>query len=239
VERLEAAYEHEEGPLNPGYFYVPSTEWTGRDLESDWTDHAPPEERSIRRAAIDATLALRRAVDEGIEAVKCVASCMDGPHESVDRRWTTRTIGELRRLRGAINRGHAPDVVPSALPMIRAGVPEALREASILVAARMEEVKSAMMAGVRPPTDESGPVRKPGGWTKKELIEEADKDVLSATVFGRIRNDAGLAPGERGGKGQQRRFSKSDVRKLIKAVEAGTYRAKKEIAKAWRELIAK
>jgi hypothetical protein len=153
VERLEAAYEHEEGPLNPGYFYVPSTELTGRDLEPDWTDHAPPEERRIRKAAIDATLALRRAVDEAIEAVTFVASCMDGLHESVDRRWTTRTIGELRRLRGAVNRGHAPDVVPSALPMIRAGVPETLREASMLVAARMEEVKSAILAGVRTAKD--------------------------------------------------------------------------------------
>jgi hypothetical protein len=87
--------------------------------------------------------------------------------------------------------------------------------------------------------ENTGHVSKPGGLTRKELIEEAGDDVLSATVFDRIRKAAGLPPGERGGKGQQRRFSNSDVRKLIKAVEAGTYRAKKDIAAAWRQLSAK
>jgi hypothetical protein len=79
-----------------------------------------------------------------------------------------------------------------------------------------------------------GTPRKPGGWTKKELMDQAD---VSATVFDRIRKAASVKPSEKGGRGTQRRFSNAELRKLIAAVEAGTHRRKREIVKDWSELL--
>jgi hypothetical protein len=150
VERLEARYARAENP-NPEYFYVPTDldgTW-GRTLDPLWKDHAPERERRPRREAIDATLALRAAVDSAMEAVAGIAAEIDGGSQSVDQRWTTRTIGHLRELRGAIVQGHGYDAIPSALPMIRAGVPAAMREHARHVSQRMEEVKSAIVAGIK------------------------------------------------------------------------------------------
>jgi hypothetical protein len=150
TERLEAAYAG-ESPVNPDDFYVASTMQTGEALEDpDWQDTAPPGKHRVRRNAIDAVLALRAAVDAAITEVPGIADLMDSLQESVDRRWTTRMIGQLRVLRGAILRGHGLDACPSAMPMIRAGVPEAVRKAAQSIAERMEEVKSAILAGVQP-----------------------------------------------------------------------------------------
>lgn len=136
------------------YFQVPTVydNIRGRTLDPNWKDHAPAPERGPRRAAIDATLALRADVDRAVEAVAAVATYMDSEAESVDQRWTTRTIGHLRRLRGAILRGFGPDAYPSALPVIRAGVPDALSEHAAHVAERREELKSAILAGTKPRT---------------------------------------------------------------------------------------
>jgi hypothetical protein len=150
TEQLEEQYAATEGQFNSGYFYAECTDITGRELDPKWTDHAPTRERWFRRKAIDAALELRAAVDAAIESVAGIASYMDSSHESIDRRWTTRTVGLLRILRGAITRGHPPEYFVSALPMIRTGVPRALEEGSAEVERRMEEVKSAMMASVSP-----------------------------------------------------------------------------------------
>lgn len=153
VEQLEARYAKAENP-NPGYFYVPTDlhNTGGRTLDPAWTDHAPAHERRPRREAIDTTLALRAAVDSAMGAVSGIAAYMDSEAQSVDQRWTTRTIGYLRKLRGAILWGHGAEDFPSALPMIRAGVPDALREQAGHVMDRMEEVKSAIVAGTKPRT---------------------------------------------------------------------------------------
>jgi hypothetical protein len=150
TEQLEEQYSATKGQLNSRYFYAECTDITGRELDPKWTDHAPTRERWSRRKAIDAALELRAAVDTAIESVAGIASYMDSSHESMDRRWSTRTVGQLRILRGAITRGHSPDFFVSGMPMIRAGVPKALEEASAEVERRMEDVKSAMMASVRP-----------------------------------------------------------------------------------------
>lgn len=156
VERLEAVYAKETQRIESGWFYVGSTEHTGRALlDPIDDDQFPPNERPPRRTAIENTLALRAAVDEAVEATKAAAPHMDSPYESVDRRWTHRTISQLRLLRGAILKGHSRDIYPSALPMIRAGVPEALRTHADEIAKRMEEVKSAILAGVQPQPKES------------------------------------------------------------------------------------
>jgi len=87
-------------------------------------------------------------------------------------------------------------------------------------------------------TDSSGKGRKPGGWTRKELVEQAQTTTsFSSTVFDRIRVSAGVKAAEKGGKGQHRRFSIGELRKLIKAVEAGTFRYRVEIGATWRELL--
>lgn len=148
VERLEKTYAVARQPPSRQELYVPSTFMTGRELEKGWTDDAPEGRRPTRQAAIHAALALRAAVDEAIEAVPPIAPSMDGPHDSADRRWSVRTIGELRQLRGAILQGWGPDPYPTALPMVGAGVPQLLRETASAVEARGEEVASAILAGV-------------------------------------------------------------------------------------------
>ncbi|MFN7439656.1 MAG: hypothetical protein ACK5TV_05650 [Phycisphaerales bacterium] len=153
VERLEARYA-KAGTPNPGYFYVPTdpdNTW-GRTLDPEWTDHAPSHERRPRREAIDAALALRAAVDSAMEAVSKVSAYMDSEAQPIEQRWTIRTIGHLRKLRGAIVLGFKAQARPTALPLIRAGVPDALRECARPVFQRMEEVKSAIVAGVQPRT---------------------------------------------------------------------------------------
>lgn len=81
-------------------------------------------------------------------------------------------------------------------------------------------------------------VYKPAGWTKKELVDEAKEQTsFSATVFDEIRKQTDVKAAEKGGKGQQRKYSKADLRKLIDAVEAGTFRYRVQIAAAWRGLL--
>lgn len=151
TETLESVYSTHKGPINPGYFRVASTMFTGRevdDLEGN-EKRIPHRERAARAEAIEAVLSLRAAIDHAIDLVGGVSKWMDSPHESIDRRWTTRTVEELRELRGAILRGHTVDAFPSALPMIRAKVPTALRKSARAVSKRMEEVKSAILLGVQ------------------------------------------------------------------------------------------
>lgn len=156
VERMESVYAGVEDPLNTSYFYVPSTIQTGRAIDEPLQeDQLRPSEQRARKAAIEAVLALRAAVDCAIELVGSMADLLDNPHESFERRWTIRTIEQLRLLRGTILIDHHPDAYPSALPMVRVGVPNALRDTSKLVWKRIEEVKSAIFAGMgstlRPP----------------------------------------------------------------------------------------
>jgi hypothetical protein len=274
VEQLEKACSKRPNGVNRDHFYVPSTMVTGRELhdlidDTEW----PPHERLARRAAIEAVLSLRAAIDEAILAVSSDGHVMDSPTDGPDRRWTVQTIGHLRKMRGAILRGHdATDAVPSALPMIRAGVPSALREHADAVAVRMEQLKSVLMAGPsskaaqssvseevvshlvemkkvlarlgehhpdQDSKDLSKPVAKPSGWTKGELVEQAklDEARFSPSAFDRIRKAAGVKPSPRGGKGQQRRFSLSELRKMILAVNKSTCRDKAKIIAAWKQLL--
>lgn len=151
VARLEEAYSGEITPPRE-LFYVPTEpdDTGGTRLAGDWTDSAPTVKRRFRRAAIDATFRLRMAVDSAIPAIANIADYMDGDTQAANRRWTVRTISRLRRLRGAILHGHILDAIPSALPTIGAGVPELMREHAAVLSRRMEEVKSAKFAGVRP-----------------------------------------------------------------------------------------
>jgi len=97
------------------------------------------------------------------------------------------------------------------------------------------------LAGSEP--EGSGVVPKPDGWTRAELIDQANHNddsgskTLSETTFDRIRDAAGIPAAKRGGAGAQRRFSVGCLRKLICATEKGTYRNRHRIAEAWRELL--
>ena len=85
----------------------------------------------------------------------------------------------------------------------------------------------------------SGAVSKPDGWTRGELIAQAEEfeAQCSASTFDNIRKAAEIQPAERGGAGAQRRFSVAELHKLIAAAENGNYRSGKQIAEAWRALL--
>lgn len=90
------------------------------------------------------------------------------------------------------------------------------------------------------PTDQrQGPVHKPDGWTKSELVAQVKdgKTTFGDSTFDRIRIAAGVPAAEKGGKGQQRRYTRGELRRLIKAVKTGRFRSRELIAKQWDELL--
>jgi len=93
--------------------------------------------------------------------------------------------------------------------------------------------------GIRPGGAVSS-VRKMDGWTRSELIAQATHDGAgcSPATFDRIRREAGIKPGKPDGRGQQRRFSHAELRRLIGTAESGTYRDGRKIAAALSELLA-
>jgi len=96
---------------------------------------------------------------------------------------------------------------------------------------------AAFLAKPPAPAASSGSVAKPDGWTRTELIAQAQASdaQCSASTFDSIRKAAGIPPAEQGGKGARRRFSNAQLRELITAAEAGKYRTGRTIADAWRE----
>jgi len=82
------------------------------------------------------------------------------------------------------------------------------------------------------------PIRKPDGWTAKELRDECTHNEVNVSEerFRLIRESAGLPASPSGGGGAQRRFGIRDVQKLAHAAETGTFRGGELIAAIWREL---
>jgi hypothetical protein len=188
TETLESVYSKHKGQINPGYFYVPSSLDTGREVDdlAGEEKRLPHRERAPRAEAIEAVLSLRAAIDHAIQLVAGVSNWMDSQYEAADRRWTTRSVEELRQLRGAILQGHTHDAFLSALPMIRAGVPKALRKAARAVAKRMEEVKSAILLGVHP--------QSPNSAMSPELLArlEAAEAKIAAVTDGVDRSEVAM-----------------------------------------------
>ncbi len=83
------------------------------------------------------------------------------------------------------------------------------------------------------------PAPQPDGWTKKTLVMQARtvRPKFAPRTFTRIRVAAELKPPSRGGVGQQHTYSRRDLRKLITALEEGTFHDNEAIASAWRELL--
>jgi hypothetical protein len=171
VRLLELSFAEMDDP-DPFDFYVPTDSpmglkvWTidgsGKPAATDQVGTAMKDnflarnprtlkgKANVRRDTVKAVLALRAIIDESIRVVGTVADLMDDPSKGVPDRWTAQAVGDLRKLRGAIIWGHPPDIVPSALPMIKRGVIERLRDCSEMVRGRMEAIKSAMAAGATP-----------------------------------------------------------------------------------------
>jgi len=104
------------------------------------------------------------------------------------------------------------------------------------VSAWIDRVEAFLQIGKR----KTAPVSHVDGWTRSELIDQVAeaKGSFGATTFDGIRIAAGIPPAEYGGKGRSRRFGRAEVRKLIETVESGNWRQAKEIANAWRDLLA-
>lgn len=83
------------------------------------------------------------------------------------------------------------------------------------------------------------PFGKPDGWTRKELVSQANHDgqVCSNSTFDKIRIAASIPSGSKGGKGAQRRYSVADLHKLIDSARRGRFQKGKEIAVAWAQLL--
>jgi hypothetical protein len=88
------------------------------------------------------------------------------------------------------------------------------------------------------------PAGKPGGYTAKELREEAGRVAdMSPSTFGDIRKAAGIQPSAKAG--QHFRYNNAQIRKLAKAVQDGgivrgkhkTFRNGNAFARVWLELI--
>lgn len=171
VQRLERHFLEMTDP-DPFDFYVPTdspmglkvwtfdasgepvaTDQVGPGMKDDFLLRNPRMsggKANSRREAVKAALALRASIDESIRLVGTVADIMDDTSKGASDRWTAQTVGDLRKLRGAITWGHPLDPFPSALPMIKRGVVERLYECSQMVRGRMEAIKSAMAAGAMP-----------------------------------------------------------------------------------------
>jgi hypothetical protein len=140
---------------------------------------------------------------------------------------TIRTLNTMARdLRGA------------KVPQSPAMTPETIKE---FVAKGLADAFDKREVGREREPVSSKPVYKPGGWTKAEIVEHiADcTGSFSPSTFDNIRESAAVRTSPRGGKGQQRRFSIAELKKLKTAVEDGRYRNRAAICKAFDELIEK
>jgi hypothetical protein len=151
VERFENRYAYLPDPVNEGKFYIPSSAETGRELDEDWKLYKNELWSDSSMVMIKAVFDLRAKIDDAFDVVREAGSVICRGSESLDKRWTTQTIGILRKLRGSIVRGHTPDLHPSCLPMIRSGVPASLRSASRSLLERIEAVKSVLIDGIPKP----------------------------------------------------------------------------------------
>lgn len=97
----------------------------------------------------------------------------------------------------------------------------------------------AQPPGVSKPEVGAATIHKPDGWTKKELVAQVTTAVQgwSGTSFDRVRKAAQIEAPEPGGRGQQHRYSRRELKQLLQALESGTFHDRNRIALAWRELL--
>ncbi len=159
VERLEEVCPETDGKLDPSGFYVGTQGVEGLALaDARWQDHVPKSRLPFVRVAVKRTLALRASVNAACQAIADAAPAMDSASQSVDQRWSTRTITSLRVLQTALVHGRARDISPSALPMVHAGVPAALRAATAPISECIEAVKSAVLVSQGRQSNDLAPI---------------------------------------------------------------------------------
>jgi hypothetical protein len=139
--------------------------------------------------------------------------------------------------------GHSP---LAKLPTLQEAITGVLRTAQQLFRLRdqVEGVRELCQqqsdaGGSHAEANASHRIHKPDGWTKKDLIDQAKAFdvILTSTTFWRIRRAAKVNAPPKGGKGPHYKFSMSDLRKMIAAVERGRVRKGAELASAWRDLL--
>jgi len=158
-------------------------------------------------------------------------------------------VGDWDRIRSAQPLRRVPETTPAFYIRLtergRAEMARARRDVRDVLADNTEDHADAFQRQpvAKPLIGERSarrPVPKPEGWTRSELVAQA-KDAaaggFSASTFDSIRKAAGVNASERGGRGQQRRFSRSELTRLIAATEAGKFRNKATIAHSWSQLL--
>ncbi|MCC6228379.1 MAG: hypothetical protein IT432_04040 [Phycisphaerales bacterium] len=146
VESMEQAYSIERANCDPADFLVPTTDQSGRTLAEPLDESGLRHTlRLCRERCVREVLELRKAIDSAFKAVRQAADLVNDPSAAPDQRWSMQVVRELQALRGAILVGHDQSCQPSALPMIRAGVPDALRRAVAPLVPRFDRVKSLML----------------------------------------------------------------------------------------------
>ena len=138
------------GMLDSARFYVPTTRGDGLEVDptSDEATLLPERERRLRQTAVDATLRLRRAVDDALPQIAAIGTHADSPLVNADQRWTHLTSNLLRLIRGLAQRGRGgQDLFPSALPMPCAGIPDAAEPLLSDLTTRIEDLSSAASLG--------------------------------------------------------------------------------------------
>lgn len=146
VESMERAYSIERRNCDPADFLVPTTDQSGRTLAEPLDESGLRHTlRLCRERCVREVLELRKAIDSAFKAVRQAADLVNDPSAAPDQRWSMQVVRELQALRGAILVGHDQSCQPSALPMIRAGVPDALRRAVAPLVPRFDRVKSLML----------------------------------------------------------------------------------------------
>lgn len=161
VESMEHAYSIERRGVSQADFLVPTSDQTGRNLAEPLDESGLRTTlRHCRERCVRRVLELRKWIDSAFNAVRQAADLVNDPNAAPEQRWSAQIVRELQTLRGAILVGHDPTCQPSALPMIRAGVPEALRQAVAPLEPRFDRVKSLILelcGDASEPDDDSNP----------------------------------------------------------------------------------
>lgn len=146
VASLEKAYSIESRNCDPIDFLVPTTDPSGRTLAEPLDESSLRATlRIVRERCVWEVLELRKAVDDAFAAVREASDLVNDPAAAPEKRLSLQLVRELQALRGAILVGHEPTSQPSALPMIRAGVPDAIRRAVAPLADRFDYIKSLLL----------------------------------------------------------------------------------------------
>lgn len=238
------------------------------EMRAKWESHRDTLEAGMRERfrRLDMYFVTRMELDEA--AARCqvaadgAAAELEDGGKAASEQTTTRVRSALAAIRERVRPWYElrqlmlPET-PGGIPKDPAGEAAAVQELSQRLQSLTAEIRPiaeqrrATAARTTTPGDASGknvveadgrngsPVHKPDGWTKAELLAQANEDgkILSASKFDTIRGQAKVKAAPKGGAGPHHKYSIADLKKLIAEVEGGGYRKSGAIAEAWRELL--